>query len=490
VDITWMSISNVYYQLGSLKILTDGYFTRIPPGEFFGGGGGLAHTRHASKPDTPLVVRVRDALGGATAVNLLLTGHSHFDHAFDTATWSSMTGSPIFGSQTTCYQVMAQNIPASRCTPIFGGERIALSAGVTMRVVRWNHSGDSSSNPEQHNPVELQAVPIPDPATGGLHAGVAEDFPNGGGARGFLFTVDGPQGRFSWFYQNSASTADLTVPIVLDGVNYGAPLDNLRAAMTDAGLTSVDLWIGTGGRSTAQLVLPVIKPKAYLPVHWDGLSGAFLAGSPGAFSDSTLESYLTQSNVKLVRPRQYMDKWRLDVSGVVAVDNTAVKQALGFAPQSIWREAESASLTPPLQIASDASAVGGTYVTVTPGNNSLAAAPTLGRATFPFTLAAAGTFKIWGRVIAPTTSDDSFWLIVDSGAPILWNDITPGATWHWASAKDSGHSNQLVQLNLAAGDHSLQVAYREDGAKLDRLLITSDNTLTPSGAGAAAPTPQ
>ena len=197
VDITWMSITNVYYQLGSLNILTDGYFTRIPAGEFFGGGGGLAHTRHAFKPDLPLVTRVRDALGGATAVNLLLTGHSHFDHSFDTATWASLTGSPIFGSKTTCFQVMAQNIPAERCTPVVGGERIALADGVTMRVVRWNHSGDSVSNPEQHNPVELQGVPTPDPATGGLHAGVAEDFPNGGGGRGYLFTVDGPDGRFS-----------------------------------------------------------------------------------------------------------------------------------------------------------------------------------------------------------------------------------------------------------------------------------------------------
>jgi hypothetical protein len=67
-----------------------------------------------------------------------------------------------------------------------------------MRVVRWNLSGDHASNPEQHDPVELTAVPHPDTATSGLRAGVAEDFPNGGGNRGFLFVVDGPQGRFSW----------------------------------------------------------------------------------------------------------------------------------------------------------------------------------------------------------------------------------------------------------------------------------------------------
>src|SRR5678815_1833118 len=169
VDITWMSISNTYYELGPLKILTDGYFTRLPQSEFFGGGGGLAHTHDALKPDVPAVLRVRDALGGASAVNLLLTGHSHFDHAFDTATWAGATGAPIYGSKTTCFQVAAQNVPGAQCTPISGGERITLADGVTMRVVRWNHSGDSTSNPEQHNPVELAAAPTPDPATGGLY---------------------------------------------------------------------------------------------------------------------------------------------------------------------------------------------------------------------------------------------------------------------------------------------------------------------------------
>src|SRR5262245_52608868 len=238
VDITWMSISNVYYELGSLRILTDGYITRLPQSAFFGGGGGLATTRQPFKPDVAAVTRVLTALGGAASVNLLLTGHSHFDHSFDTATWSRLTGARIVGSKTTCLQAMAENTPADRCTSVGGGERMPLADGVTLRVVRWNHSGDSATNPEQHDPVELDAVPRPDPQSGGLRAGVAEDFPNGGGNRAFLFVVDGPEGRFSWFFQNSASAADLDVPIVVGATNYGAPLDNLKAALADEGLDS------------------------------------------------------------------------------------------------------------------------------------------------------------------------------------------------------------------------------------------------------------
>ena len=150
-----------------------------------------------------------------------------------------------------------------------------LSEGVTMRVVRWNHSGDPSVNPEQHNPVELTAVPVRDAVSGGLRAGVAEDFPNGGGNRAYLFTVDGPDGQFSWFFSNSASAVDL-------------------------------------------------------PVHWDGLFGAFEAGVPKPYADSDVEAFLKASDVNLVKPAQYMDKWRLDRSGVRPVANTEVKKALGF----------------------------------------------------------------------------------------------------------------------------------------------------------------
>jgi hypothetical protein len=167
-------------------------------------------------------------------------------------------------------------------------------------------------------------------ATGGLKAGVSEDFPNGGGSRAFLFVVDGPDGRFSWFYQNSASAVDLHLPIVVDGKAYGAPIENLKRAMTEARVESVDLWIGTGGTAVADLVLPVLKPKAYLPIHWDGLWGAFEAGVPRPYSDPALESLLAKTNVRLIRPAQYMDKWRLDREGIRPVDNAAVKQSLGF----------------------------------------------------------------------------------------------------------------------------------------------------------------
>jgi L-ascorbate metabolism protein UlaG (beta-lactamase superfamily) len=330
VDITWMSISNMYYEAGPLNIVTDGYISRLPRDAFFGGGGGYAHTRRPFKSDVAAVTRVMDALGGRARVNLLLTGHNHWDHTFDTGTWSKVTGARIIGSKTTCLQAQAEGIPSARCRAVDGGEAIPLADGITMRVVRWNHSGDPSVNPEQHNPVELSRAPTADPATGGFRAGVAEDFPNGGGNRAYLFTVDGPDGQFTWFFNNSASPVDLHLPIVVDGVDFGAPLDNLKAAMSAARLTSVDLWIGSSALPVARLVAPVLRPKAFLPVHWDGLFGAFEAGVPKPYADPPLETFLSASGVNVVKPAQYMDKWRLDRQGVRPLANAVVKKRLGF----------------------------------------------------------------------------------------------------------------------------------------------------------------
>ena len=167
------------YELGTFGVLTDGYISRIPQSAFFGGGGGLAQTRQAHVSDVAAVKRVLMAIGGPSRIALLLTGHSHFDHSFDTATWSKLTNAPIIGSKTTCLQAQAAGLPQNRCRAVFGGERIDITDGVWMRVIRWNHSGDSTTNPEQHNPVELDAVPPIDPARAVCARASPKRFPTG-----------------------------------------------------------------------------------------------------------------------------------------------------------------------------------------------------------------------------------------------------------------------------------------------------------------------
>jgi len=335
VEMTWMSISNWYFKIGNTRIMMDAYITRVPGPPFFEPPPAFpndqyAYTKGPYGIDVPSITRVRDAVLGSERLDYLLVGHSHFDHSWDTPTWSKMTGAIMIGGTSTCLQAAAQGVRDAQCRSVNGGEKISLGEGITVRVVRFNHSGDSR-NPIQHFARELYRPPVPDRATGGFRAGVGEDYPNGGGGRAFLFTVDTDGGRLTFFVQNSASAFDLHQDIAVDGVNYGSPLANLSAAMKDAGLTRVDVWIGTGGRAVAELIVPVIHPTMYIPNHWDGLFNPLWAGLPFPFKDDGLRAYLEAQKVALMPQTQYFDTYLLTTNGVAREPNRDVKRKLGFA---------------------------------------------------------------------------------------------------------------------------------------------------------------
>jgi hypothetical protein len=136
-----------------------------------------------------------------------------------------------------------------------------------------------------------------------------------------------------------------------------------------------------------------------------------------------------------------------------------------------------------MQTRADATASAGRYLTVAPDNDSKGSPPATGHATIPFSVPVSGSYKVWGRVIAPTDDDDSFWVRVDGGRWIKWNEIPLGSTWHWAPVHDSDAGDGVVVFSLSAGSHTLTVAYREDGTRIDRLLITNQASFTPSGTG-------
>jgi hypothetical protein len=342
VEMTWMSIANWYFKIGDKRIVMDGYITRVPGPPFFFAPTAYpkdlyAYTKEGYPVDAASITRVRDAMLGSARLDYLLVGHSHFDHSWDTPTWSKMTGAPMIGGRSTCMQAAAQGVSSEHCRSVSGGEKISLGDGITIRVVRFNHSGDAS-NPIQHFARELYQPPVPD-AKGGLRAGVGEDYPNGGGNRAFLFTVEGDGGPLTFFVNNSASAYDLDKDIVVDGVSYGSPLGNLAAAMKDAGLTQVDAWIGTGGKPVAELIVPVIHPRAYIPSHWDGLFNPFWKGMPYPFKDEALHAYLDEQKIPMLVQKQYFDTFVLTRNGLAPQPNPEVKARLGFADAQPFNKA-------------------------------------------------------------------------------------------------------------------------------------------------------
>lgn len=124
------------------------------------------------------------------------------------------------------------------------------------------------------------------------------------------------------------------------------------------------------------------------------------------------------------------------------------------------------------------------YVTISPGLNSTSMAPTGADDLLRFTVTVnnAGLYRIIARVYSQDGSDDSFWFRVDGGTWYNWNNWNTAATWQWLPVSDSDNGNTLIKWDLLAGVHTIDVAYREDGARLDKLHFTINGN-TPEDEG-------
>jgi hypothetical protein len=145
-----------------------------------------------------------------------------------------------------------------------------------------------------------------------------------------------------------------------------------------------------------------------------------------------------------------------------------------------WLEAEAArTRTAPLTVAADPGASGGQYLGVPEGQgNRWNPATPGGEAHYQFTVPVAGTYVVWGRVRSHGGTADSFFVALDAGSPLLWLTRAGGReTWGWDRVRSRGQA--FTRFTLPAGTHTLRLLEREDGTKLDRLLITNDLQFVP-----------
>ncbi|HET9504164.1 MAG TPA: Ig-like domain-containing protein [Hymenobacter sp.] len=133
----------------------------------------------------------------------------------------------------------------------------------------------------------------------------------------------------------------------------------------------------------------------------------------------------------------------------------------------IWLDAECATVGSDWQIVADTAAAHGKYVVVN-GLNSTATAPAAsGTVVFAFTVDSAATYNIAARLNCPTANDDSYWVKLDNGAFTSVNGLTTSG-WQWT---------RLTSGTLGVGPHTLTIGYREDGAQLDKVLVTTSNAI-------------
>ncbi len=149
-----------------------------------------------------------------------------------------------------------------------------------------------------------------------------------------------------------------------------------------------------------------------------------------------------------------------------------------------WMEVECATVGSNWSLMTDGTASNGKYATIQSGLNATGSAPTAAadRVRFVVNVSVAGSYKIYGRIKAPNGSDDSFWVRANNGTWYQWNNLATITSWAWRQVHDSNNGDAPVLFTLAAGSNTIDFAYREDGAQLDKIFITMANTV-PSGIG-------
>lgn len=149
-------------------------------------------------------------------------------------------------------------------------------------------------------------------------------------------------------------------------------------------------------------------------------------------------------------------------------------------PNYICFEAESGTVVAPMATASDSTASGGEYVVANQNET--------GSVKWTFQVTQPGVYVVWCRVLAVNDGTDSFYVSIDGGPPLEYDTswlngqslFSPD--WEWTMV-DIGQNqmNQVVRtFQLTAGSHVLEFDGREMGSKVDRLIVTSDLSFTPS----------
>ncbi len=156
--------------------------------------------------------------------------------------------------------------------------------------------------------------------------------------------------------------------------------------------------------------------------------------------------------------------------------------------QEVWLEAECAEVGVKWAVAADPSASNGLYLEPPNRASNLFAPMTPADIVkFEVNVTVSGSYKIFGRVYTLSSNGDSFWVRVNNGSWIPWNNITDGNfgpqyVWSQVSLWTGGDVNLPLAFDLAAGNNVVEFAWREPNVRLDKIFVTLDGD-QPDGLG-------
>lgn len=108
---------------------------------------------------------------------------------------------------------------------------------------------------------------------------------------------------------------------------------------------------------------------------------------------------------------------------------------------------------------------------------------TYGTDTLSMTVPSATTYRVWSRIMAPDTTNNSYALEIDGGSCITVGDSAITAnTWTWVDYQNATPASK-INATLTAGAHTLKLIGTEPGVSVDRIILTSDTACVPTGTG-------
>ena len=145
----------------------------------------------------------------------------------------------------------------------------------------------------------------------------------------------------------------------------------------------------------------------------------------------------------------------------------------------MYKEAEASTLASPMAVGSDPLAYGGSYVASSTNNS--------GTATWTVTVPSAGSYYVWGRVLAINIYHDTFFTKANGGSEDVYDDAegTWGPNWQWTIVNGRGSSGVPLAIDpriftFSAGANTIRFRGRDTGSKVDRILVTDDPNFVPT----------
>jgi len=99
-----------------------------------------------------------------------------------------------------------------------------------------------------------------------------------------------------------------------------------------------------------------------------------------------------------------------------------------------------------------------------------------GSAAIKFDVKDAGRYYLWCRVWWLDACGNSLGIHINDAAPFSFGQDRTFKSWHWVQAP-----KRLDQLKLSKGIKTLTISHREDGVRIDQILLTTNKRYVPVG---------